>query len=125
MITRFSWLALGLFCVTCGLVGVVLPLLPTTPFLLVAAYAFARSSPRLHHWLASHSHFGPLIRNWQQYGAISRRAKQLAVLSMALSLVLSWQLAAPTWLIAVQAIALIGAGTYVLSRPTAADRDAR
>ena len=121
MITRFSWLFLGVVCLGVGLAGVVLPLVPTTPFLLGAAYAFAQSSPRLHAWLTSHAHFGGLIRNWQQNGSISRRAKQLAVLSMGLSLVLSWCFAVPVWLIALQAFALAGAAGYVLSRPTAPD----
>jgi uncharacterized protein len=125
MITRVPWLALGLISLALGLVGVVLPLLPTTPFLLVATYAFARSSPRLHHWLTSHPRFGVHIKNWQQYGAISRRAKQLAIVSMALSLVLSWQLEVAIWVIAVQATALVGAAAFILTRPTAPDREDR
>jgi uncharacterized protein len=119
MITRVSWLILGLFSLALGLVGVVLPLVPTTPFLLVAAYAFARSSPRLHHWLISHPRFGVHIRNWQQDGAISRGAKQFAIVSMALSLVLSWWLEVPIWLIALQATVLAGPAAFILTRPTA------
>ena len=76
MVPRVLWLLLGIAATGFGIAGAVLPLLPTTPFLLVATYAFARSSPRLHAWLMSHRQFGPLIANWQQHGAIGRRAKQ-------------------------------------------------
>ena len=62
--------------------GVVLPLLPATPFVLLSAYCFARSSPRLHGWLLAHKLFGPLIRNWEQHRAISPRAKLLATLQL-------------------------------------------
>ena len=76
---RTLWLVLGYAATALAVAGVALPLLPATPFLLVAAYAFARSSPRLHAWLTSHEQFGPLIDNWNRYGAISPRAKTAAV----------------------------------------------
>ncbi|MDG2479242.1 MAG: YbaN family protein, partial [Alphaproteobacteria bacterium] len=66
-----------------AILGVALPLLPTTPFLLVAAFAFARSSDRWHRWLREHRVFGPLIADWQEHGAIDRRTKLLSVLAMA------------------------------------------
>ena len=80
---RTLWLIIGLTSLALGIAGVVLPLLPTTPFVLLSAYCFARSSPRLHDWLLGHKIFGPLIHNWEQHRAISQRAKVLAVLSMA------------------------------------------
>jgi uncharacterized membrane protein YbaN (DUF454 family) len=80
---RTLWLIIGLISLALGIAGVVLPLLPTTPFVLLSAYCFARSSPRLHDWLLGHKIFGPLIHNWEQHRAISPRAKVLAVLSMA------------------------------------------
>ena len=73
---RALWLLLGLVAVGLGAVGVVLPLLPTTPFLLLAAFAFARSSERWHQWLVNHQIFGPLIEDWNRYGAISEARKQ-------------------------------------------------
>lgn len=72
-----GWLALGL-----GIAGIFLPLLPTTPFLLLAAFAFSRGSPRLHAWLLGHRHFGPVIRDWQERRAIPLRAKLLATVLM-------------------------------------------
>ncbi len=111
------WLSLGWAATACAIVGAALPLIPTTPFLLVAAYAFAHSSPRLHRWLTAHEQFGPLIDDWHRYGAISRRAKIAAVFAMVVSLVLSWSFGAGTMLLAVQAVALAGAALFVLSRP--------
>jgi hypothetical protein len=76
--TRPLWIALGAASLVTGLVGAVLPLLPTTPFLLLAAYSFARGSPSLHAWLIEHPRLGPVIEDWQRYGAIALRAKGVA-----------------------------------------------
>lgn len=73
-----GWLSLAL-----GIVGVVVPLLPTTPFVLLAAACFARSSERFHHWLLGHRFFGPIIQGYLDGSGIPRRAKVTAV-SMAL-----------------------------------------
>lgn len=77
---------LGLAWVMVGLAtaGIFLPLLPTTPFLLLAAWLFSRSSPRLEQWLAGHALFGPPLRDWRDDGAIARRNKICAILLMAL-----------------------------------------
>lgn len=73
--TRLLLSALGLFFVGLGTLGVFLPLLPTTPFLLLAAACFARSSPRLHGWLQASPLLGPLLLDWERHGAIAPRAK--------------------------------------------------
>lgn len=119
MTPRFLWLLLGIGATGCGIAGAVLPLVPTTPFLLLAAFAFARSSPRLHAWLMSHRQFGPLIDNWQKHGAIGRGAKQAALVALALALAVSWLLAVPGWVLAVQAAVLAAVATFILSRPSA------
>lgn len=77
-----AWLMVGL-----GIVGIFLPLLPTTPFLLLAVWLFSRSSPRLAKWLMDHPLFGPPLGDWREEGAISRRAKISAVLLMSLALI--------------------------------------
>lgn len=114
---RLLWLALGLVFLGTGLVGVVLPVLPTTPFLLLAAGCLAKSSPRLHGWLLGHRTFGPPILAWEAHGAISRGAKRLAVVSMAAVFAASALMGLALPLLAVQG-ALIGLGSwFVLSRP--------
>lgn len=76
---RWLYMGAGLLAVALGLLGVVLPLLPTTPFLLLAAGCFARSSPRLQRWLYRHPLFGTLIRNWEERRCVNCAVKRLAV----------------------------------------------
>jgi uncharacterized membrane protein YbaN (DUF454 family) len=115
--TRPVWLTIGVVCVATGAAGVVLPLLPATPFLLLAAYAFARSSPRLHGWLLDHAHFGPLIQDWREQGSIARRTKVVSLAVMAATLLLSFALQVPLWIIAIQAAALAGSAAFIVTRP--------
>lgn len=75
----------GLFFVGLAILGAVLPLLPTTPFLLVAAACFAKSSPRLHKMLLENKVFGPLIYHWQASRSIPKRAKVVSLSSMVLA----------------------------------------
>lgn len=76
---RVLLIILGWMCVMLATLGVVLPLLPTTPFLLLAGWCFARSSPRFHHWLLHRSWFGSYLRHWQQHRALPKGAKPKAV----------------------------------------------
>lgn len=115
---RTLWLLIGLTSLALGIAGVVLPLLPTTPFVLLAAYCFARSSPRLHGWLLRHRVFGPLISNWEQHRAIAPRAKLLAVLSMAAVFGISFLIGAPERVIIIQAVILPATCLFILTRPS-------
>ncbi|MFN3745352.1 MAG: YbaN family protein [Hyphomicrobiaceae bacterium] len=117
MPARALWLILGLVSTGCGIAGAVLPLVPTTPFLLLAAFAFARSSPRLHDWLVTHPRLGPPINDWRAHGAISRRAKMMALLVMIATLALSIAMDLPGAILLVQGIAMAGAATFILTRP--------
>ena len=116
-LTRAFWLGLGLVCVALGAIGVFLPLLPTTIFLIIAAYAFARSSERLHSWLLSNKVFGPLIKDWQDHGRIRRPAKAMAVISMGVIILLSWIFGAPTLVIVLQAVILFPVAGFIVTRP--------
>lgn len=122
VIGRLLFLALGWTSVGLALLGIVLPLLPTTPFLLVAAWAFAKGSPRLQRWLYQHPRFGPFLTDWRDQGAIPRRGKLLAVGGMATS----WAILAVTTanpLVPVFAGAGMGAvAVYVVTRPEPARR---
>lgn len=112
---RSLYLLAGFMALCLGAVGAVLPLLPTTPFVLLAALCFGQSSPRLHAWLVGHSHFGPLIENWRLRRAIAPRHKAVAVTAMASTFALSAFMGAP--MLALQGAALAGAAGFVLSRP--------
>lgn len=117
MAARVLWLMLGVVSTACGIAGAVLPLVPTTPFLLLAAFAFARSSPRLHAWLVTHPRLGPPIDDWNRYGAINRRAKITAIAVMAATLALSAVIGLSVWILLAQTVAMCGAAAFILTRP--------
>lgn len=114
---RYIWATIGLIAVALGLLGVLLPLLPTVPFLLLAAFCFARSSERLHSWMLEHPTLGPPIQDWQQSGAISRRAKKLATLSVVVVFSLSWVLDVKTTVLIIQAVVLSCVMLFIWTRP--------
>jgi hypothetical protein len=114
---RVFWLLAGLMSVAIGAVGVVLPLLPTTPFLLIAAFAFARSSARLNNWLREHRSFGPLIDNWHRDGSIDRKVKRIAIIVLLMTPLITWPFGAPLWIIACQIVVLSAAAVFILTRP--------
>ncbi|WP_457424557.1 YbaN family protein [Roseateles sp. P5_E7] len=86
-LVRLLWRALALGSIALALIGIVLPLLPTVPFLLLAAWAASKGWPELEAWMLNHAHFGPHIRGWRERGAVPRRAKWLATLMMTASAV--------------------------------------
>lgn len=110
------WLLLGLVSTAAGLAGIVLPLVPTTPFLLLAAYCFARSSPVLHNWLVTHPALGKPIDDWQQHRAISRRTKVTSTAVMAVAYAGSVVAGFPPWILVLQAVVLVAVGGFILSR---------
>lgn len=116
---RILWLICGLLCVGLALVGVVLPLLPTVPFLLLAAFCFARSSERLHHWLVTHKTFGPMILDWQRSGAIRPSAKRAATLSIVVVFGISLVMGVKTTVLLIQAVVLSAVLFFIWTRPSA------
>lgn len=115
---RYIWAACGLGCVALAFLGVFLPLLPTVPFLLLAAFFFARSSETLHNWLLSHRRFGPLIEDWHRSGVIRPAAKKAATLSVAAVFGLSLVLGLKAPVLALQAIALGAVMLFIWTRPS-------
>lgn len=109
MAFKLLWRTLTLVSLALGIVGVVLPLLPTTPFLLVAAWAAGKGWPQFEAWLLAHPRLGPPIRRWRDHGAVSRGAKWLASFAMLSSVALvalsgapsALKLALPAFLFAV------------------------
>ena len=114
---RLLWLFFGLMALGAGLIGVVLPLVPTVPFLLLAAFCFARSSERLHDWLVTHQRLGPSITDWQERGAISKRSKRMATVSIVAVFLLSVVMGLKFALLAIQAVTLGCVLLFIWSRP--------
>ncbi|GAA6209716.1 YbaN family protein [Cognatishimia sp. WU-CL00825] len=114
---QYIWLLLGLIALAFGLIGVVLPLLPTVPFLLLAAFFFARSSERLHNWMLQHPQLGPPIIEWQERGAINPKAKRLATLSIVIVFGISLLIGLAVKLLLIQAITLSCVLLFIWSRP--------
>lgn len=82
---RYLLVAAGFLALTVGTVGIFLPILPTTPFVLLAAVCFAKASPRFHQWLLQHRSFGPIVQSWQERRAVPLPAKILSSSMMTLS----------------------------------------
>ena len=120
-VRRSLWLLLGLISVAVAIVGVFLPLVPTTPLLLLAAFCFARSSDRLLRWLHAHPRFGPALVDWAEHRAIARRAKVMAVLAMASAVGLALGLGAPAWVVLVQIVVLVPVAAFIVTRPEGPD----
>ncbi|MEI4471895.1 YbaN family protein [Frigidibacter sp. MR17.24] len=116
---RIFWATLGSLALALAVMGVVLPLMPTVPFALLAAFCFARSSRRVHDWILNHRHLGPPIRNWQERRAIGRRAKWLATASFFGSVGIATVMALPPVAIAAQALCLACCAAFIWSRPDA------
>lgn len=121
-VSRFAWRFLAYGCVGLGTAGLMLPLLPTTPFLLLAAWAAPKGSPRLANWLWQHPRFGPTLLAWQHQRAIPRRAKRLAVILLLLSWWVLWLGGADAWLLGATALLFCTVSGFVLTRPDAVPR---
>ncbi|MCB0324244.1 MAG: YbaN family protein [Bdellovibrionales bacterium] len=102
-----------------GVIGIFVPLLPTTPFILLASFCFSRSSTRLHTWLREHPIFGHLIHDWERYGVIRPRIKILAITAIAAALAypIAFSSLAPAMRITLLAIA-VSVATYIATRPS-------
>ncbi|UAW99356.1 YbaN family protein [Halopseudomonas nanhaiensis] len=116
MIRNYAWRALASAALAVGAIGVVLPGLPTVPFVLLAAWAGARGWPDLERRLLAHPHFGPLITDWRDNRAVPRRAKYGASALMTLSVVSLWIAPAPLWLRWVLTGLLAGVACWLWTR---------
>ena len=118
-VARPLWLALGWLAVGLAVLGVVLPVLPTTPFLLVAVWAFGKSSERWRQWVYSQPTFGPLVMAWERYGVIPIWGKASALSAMSLSfgfLVYTDRL--PAWALVLIGVTLVCVAWFIASRPS-------
>ena len=111
-------LTLGWICVGLGFIGIFVPGLPTTIFLIIALWAFTKSSKRLRNWLLNHKRFGPILRNWQEHRVVPLRAKILMVI-LQISVVITIQYTFDNLIISIGlAVILILVASYVLSLPS-------
>lgn len=115
---RLIYLIAGCLVLVLAIVGAVLPVMPTTVFVILAAWCLGKSHPRLEAWLLSHPVFGPPLRDWRQRGAISPLSKALAVAGMTVGYVVFYLLTQPSIALALAAALPMAAGAaYVLTRP--------
>ncbi len=115
---RHFYLALGWVCVVLGIIGALLPLMPTTVFLLIAAWAFSRSSERWHQWLRQHARFGETIRAWEEHHAMPRRAKRIAFLALAASYGFTAFIYGPfSWAALIGGVCIAGVALYIAHIP--------
>lgn len=118
-IVRFLMIAGGLISVGLGIIGIVLPILPTTPFFLLAAYLFVRSSQRLYRWLITHRVFGNYIRNYIQHKAISRGVKAFTLILLWGTIALSiYLMSHRVWVQILLLVVAIGVSVHVLKLRT-------
>ena len=117
--TRWLWAALAWTSLVLGIIGAFLPIMPTVPFLLVAAWAFARSSPALQKRILDHPSYGPHVRAWQERGAVGPLAKAWAIIAMTGGVGLSAYVGMPPVVVGVQAAICAAVGVFLLTRPSA------
>ena len=113
---RIVWLAAGLLAAALGFCGVFLPVLPSTPFFLLAAGALARSSPRLHAWLLGLPHVGSTIKDYEQGLGIPRKTKILATALIVFTIGFSVTLGVEHWALRLGVTLLAGYGTFFIWR---------
>lgn len=113
-----AWTVAGHICVGFGILGIALPLLPTTPFLLLALMCYSKGSQKFHDWLLNHPRFGDYIHSWQKSGAIPLRAKKVACILITINLCIIWTLGPNSMVIQVTVTALLTSVIlFILSRP--------
>jgi len=116
---RLIWLIMGIASLALGVIGAFLPLLPTVPLVLLAAFFFSKSSERLHDWMLNHKVFGPWINDWRSHGSITRRVKIYATLSILIAFAIPLLLGLKLTVIIIQAAVLSGVLVFIWSRPNA------
>ncbi len=123
---RWLMIACGVLALGVGAIGIFVPLLPTAPFVLLAAFCFSRGSKRLHRWLAEHPRFGRYVRDWEAEQVIPPVGKYAASFTMVPSV--SWVIASrdiPFWLEGLMALTVVGVLWFVWSRPARRSASAR
>ncbi len=116
-VTVLLWRTLALLSLLLGLVGTVLPGLPTVPLLLLAAWAGGRGWPALEQWLLQHPRYGPGLRQWRERGSVPRRAKWAASIMMTLSAVLMAVIGVQPWALLLACATMAAVALWLWRRP--------
>lgn len=115
---RIGFMLLGCVFVALGVIGALLPVMPTTVFLIAAAWAFSKSSPRLEKWLLQHPTFGPALVAWRQSGAIPRKGKIAACMGMTVGYIIFFLAAHPSWWLALLVfLFMFSSAIWIVRRP--------
>lgn len=116
---RYLLLCAGWLSIVLGVVGIFLPILPTTPFILLAAWCFARSSKRFHDWLLNHRRLGPIVHAWQSGVGIPLKVRNRVLLLLWFSLLSTCLLVGKLWLVPMLVVVGTGTTIYLLRQPVA------
>jgi len=112
------YFAIGLIATGLGIIGIFLPVMPTTPFLLLALWAFGKSSPRLQQWLYQHPRYGKTLREWSEYGVIARRIKCIAIGTMIVSVPIAYIVSQSLLALSIHAPIIVLVSLFIVSRPS-------
>ena len=115
---HWTYIGVGWVFTSLGIIGAFVPVMPTTPFLLVALWAFGKSSPRLQKWLLEHPRYGPTLRDWHKYGAIRSSIKVVSITAMAASVVMVYWMTDNIFAITLHLIVVTLTALFILSRPS-------
>lgn len=116
VIIRKMVFVIGGISTLCGIIGVFLPLIPTTPFILLAAWCFYKSSPKAYLWLRDNQYLGPPLKDWEDRRAISRKTKISAILMITISVVIIWNKVELEWLKYCLTLLLISVSIFIITR---------
>lgn len=118
-LTRYLYMGAGFVSLSLGILGIPLPLLPTTPFLLLSAWLFARSSEKFYIWLINHRYFGEIIRNYREKQGVSLQIKVFSIMLLWISISLSAFLAVEAWWVRVLLLLIaVGVSWHIISLKT-------
>jgi len=115
---RLVFLLGGHLSVVLGIIGAILPVVPSTPFMILAAYCYSKSSPRLHQKILNLPHIGSHVRDWEDHGLISVKAKILSIVLLSVMIGFSIYVLKVTWLKIMLAIIALAISTFIFSRPS-------
>ena len=117
-LARFLVFSLGILSLLLGFIGIFLPLLPTTPFVLLAAWCFLKTSPKTHKWIQNHKWMGPPLKKWEEQRAISPTSKWIAITAITASLAIMWYKNMPFSVQITATTFLVSVSLFIITRPT-------